>query len=77
MDIQKPRLIDNWRAVITRAWSVRLMIAAAILSGLEVFLPLAQGWLPVSPGVFAALSFVTVVAAFVARFTAQRGITNG
>jgi len=28
--------IANWRVVLCRAWSVRLIIAAAILSGLEI-----------------------------------------
>lgn len=69
-------LIANWWQVLKRAWSVRLMIIAAVLSGLEVALPLIDGVFPIPPGVFAALSGVTVAGAFVARLLAQKGVTN-
>ena len=48
------RLLPDWRAVLTRAWSIRLILLAAVLSGLEVALPLLP-W-AVHPGVFAALA---------------------
>lgn len=65
-------LIANWRAVLKHAWSVRLLLLAAVLSGLEVALPFLDGLLPISPGVFALLSFGATVGAFVARFVAQQ-----
>jgi hypothetical protein len=71
------RLIDGWRAVLRKAWSIRLMLLAALLSGLEVVLPLLDGVLPLPPGMFAALSFVTVAAAFIARVVAQKDLDNG
>lgn len=70
------RLVDNWRDVLRRAYSVRLMLLAAVLSGLEVALPFLAGSLPIPAGAFAALSFLTVAAAFVARFVAQKGISD-
>lgn len=70
-------LVHNWRAVLQRAWSVRLMIAAAFFSGLEVCLPLLDGYVDIPPRLFAVLSGLTVSAAFIARFTAQKGINNG
>jgi len=69
-------LIHNWRAVLRRAWSVRLMIMAGILSGFEVALPFLDGLLPVAPGVFAALSALTTAAAFVARLLAQKDMDD-
>lgn len=66
-------LIPNWRAVIARAWSMRLMFLAALLSGVEVILPFFPEAFP--HGVFAALSGLVVAAAFVARIVAQRGVT--
>ncbi|WP_184117430.1 hypothetical protein [Aminobacter sp. DSM 101952] len=42
-------LVANWRAVLRQAWSVRLMLLAALLSGIEVMLPLVGGLLPI-PG---------------------------
>jgi hypothetical protein len=70
------RLIDEWRVVLRRAWSSRLMLLAGLLSGLEVVLPLLNGVLPIPPGIFAALSFVTVAAAFVARVIAQKDLDS-
>ncbi|PRD42191.1 hypothetical protein C5748_17145 [Phyllobacterium phragmitis] len=69
-------LVKNWRDVLRRAYSIRLMIIAAILSGVEVALPLLDGLLPIPPGVFAALSGLTVAAAFVARVCAQKGLSD-
>lgn len=70
------RPIHNWRDVLQRAWSVRLMLLAAVLSGLEIALPLAGDYLPVPPLTFAALSALATIGAFIARFVAQKGL-NG
>lgn len=66
--------IANWRAVLRRAWSIRLMIAAGVLSGAEVALPLLDGLVPVAPGTFAALSGLVTAGAFVARLIAQKDL---
>lgn len=66
------KLLSNWKDVIKRAWSMRLMLLAAILSGAEVVLPFLSESIP--RGIFAVLSGVTVAAAFVARLVAQKGI---
>ena len=66
------RLYDNWRDIVKRAWSVRLMILAGVLSGVEVVLPFFAHEMP--HGVFAALSGVSVMAAFIARLVAQKGV---
>jgi|APFEC2959095171_1045051.scaffolds.fasta_scaffold06154_2 hypothetical protein len=47
-------------------------VLAAVLSGAGVALPLQGGPLPVLHGVFTALSGLTVTAAFIARFVAQK-----
>mgnify|MGYP003422774952 CR=1 FL=1 len=65
------KLKPTWRHVIRRAWSVRLIALAALLSGAEVALPFFADQFP--RGIFAALSFVAVAGAFVARLVAQRG----
>jgi hypothetical protein len=69
-------LLPNWRAVLRRAWSVRLMIVAAVLSGAEIALPLLDGLLPVPRGAFAALSAFATGGAFVARLIAQRNMED-
>ena len=68
-------LDSDWKRIIKKAWSIRLMIAAALLSGIEVALPFFSESIP--RGVFAALSFVVVGAAFVARLVAQKDVPNG
>lgn len=70
------RPVSNWRAVLRCAWSIRLIVVAGILSGVEVALPLLDGILPIPPGVFAGLSGLTVAAAFVARLIAQKGLSD-
>ena len=70
------RVIDNWRAVLKHAWSVRLLLIAAVLSGLEVALPLLDGVLPIPPLAFAALSGVSVCGAFIARFVVQEKLSG-
>ena len=65
-------LYPNWREIARRAWSIRLLVLAGILSGLEVILPFFSEDIP--RNLFAVLSFVAVSAAFVARLVAQKGI---
>lgn len=67
-----PWLHEDWKLILRHAWSVRLIVLAALLSGAEVLLPIIQPYLPVPPGVFAGLSFMATVAAFSARFMAQK-----
>ncbi|MGR9056092.1 DUF7940 domain-containing protein [Rhizobium leguminosarum] len=69
-------LVHNWREVLKRAWSVRLMITAALFSGLEVSLPLLDGYVDIPPRLFAVLSGLTVSAAFIARLMAQKGVSD-
>lgn len=66
------KLYDNWRDIVRKAWSIRLMVLAGVLSGVEVVLPFFSHAMP--RGVFAALSGVTVGAAFVARLIAQKDV---
>ncbi len=65
------RLVANWREVLRYAWSIRLLVLAGLLSGIEVALPLIAGVLPIPPGIFAGLSFFVVMLAFIARLVAQ------
>lgn len=64
------RLLPNWPTVLRRAWSIRLIIVAGLLSGCELVLPLYQDVLP--RGTFAAASMIVTVTAFVARLVVQR-----
>lgn len=65
-------LYPNWREILRRAWSIRFMALAAVLSALEALLTLFPDVLPVDRRVLAALVPVIIAAAFVARLVAQK-----
>lgn len=70
-------LLQNWRDVLKKAWSVRLIVLAAALSGLEAACALGGDLLPIPRGSFALLSGVVGCAAFAARLLAQRNLNDG
>lgn len=65
-------LRHDWRKILRYAWSIRLMLLAGILSGLEVALPIIDQVVVIPGGVFASLSGVVTMAALVARLVAQK-----
>lgn len=70
------KLIENADIVLKRAWSVRLIVISAGLSGLEVTLSVVTAFqvkTGVPPGLFALLAGLVTVAAGIARFIAQPG----
>lgn len=66
------KLYDNWKEILRKAWSIRFLAMAGLLSGAEVILPLFHDDIP--KNIFAALSMVFVTLAFVARLVAQRDV---
>lgn len=65
------KLIPNWHIVLRYAWSVRLIVLAGVLTGLESILPVLPALVGISPQSFAGFTFLIVMAALVARFIAQ------
>lgn len=65
------RLIENWRWVLRCAWSVRVLVFAAIFAGLEVALPFVDTLLPFGTRGLAAVYFSVTVLALIFRFKAQ------
>lgn len=63
------KLIDDWKAVAKRAWSMRLIALSAILSALEVAIPYLDHRF--ERGSFAVLALLVSLAAAVARILAQ------
>lgn len=68
------KMLDNWKLLVRKAWSLRLLALAAVLSGLEAIAPFAAPWL--GQRTFAVLMFSIVAAAFIARLLAQKETTN-
>jgi hypothetical protein len=69
------KLSDDWKEVLRKAWSVRLMAVTALFVGLEAALPNLDGLLP--PKTFAILAFVTTVGSFATRLLAQPNMDRG
>jgi hypothetical protein len=71
----RPRLKSNWRQIVKRAWSVRLIAGAAVLQGGEVILPPFFGRVPDRQRVMFAIVMLLVIAgAFVSRIVVQKGM---
>jgi hypothetical protein len=68
------KLAEDWRIVLSHAWSIRLIVIAGVLSGMEAALPLFGDLLPIPPRVLAGGTFVVVATAFVARLVAQEKV---
>ena len=67
------RVKDDWRNVVRKAWSVRLMVLAFLLTMAEVMLPFFSDAVP--PKLFAVLSGLAVAGAFVSRLIAQKDVS--
>ena len=74
--MKKLELIEDWRAVMTRAWSMKFSILAAILGGLEVGVQYVQP-AGIPNGVFAGIASAVSLSAAVARLVAQRELSGG
>lgn len=66
-------LAQNWRTLLRKAWSVRLMVLAFMFTMAEVMLPFFSEAVP--PKLFAVLSGLSVAGAFVSRLVAQKDMT--
>lgn len=66
-------LHDNWQTLIRKAWSVKFMVLAFLLTMAEVMLPFFSDAVP--PRTFALLSGLAVAGAFVSRLIAQKDLT--
>ncbi|SCW95684.1 hypothetical protein [Ancylobacter rudongensis] len=70
------KLLPNWREILFKAWSVRLLMLAMLLTAIEAVLPLIT-FIPIPPGYFAVLSGLVTGAAFGARLLAQKNLSAG
>jgi hypothetical protein len=66
------KLYTNWKEIVRKAWSIKFIILAGVLSATEVILPLFFDYF--DRGTFAILSFLAVSGAFISRLIAQKDI---
>lgn len=65
------QLVDNWSAILTKAWSVKFNIAATLLGAMEVAVALVKP-ASIPNGVFAGIAMAVSIGANVARVMAQQ-----
>lgn len=65
-------LHHNWRNILRKAWSIRVMALAAFLSGCEAVINAFDiGEFGIKPWVKAVIIFVIIAGAFITRLLAQ------
>lgn len=64
-------LLPDWKRILRKAWSMRLMAVAAFFAGCEAVLPFVNDVL--APRPMAIIAFVVVVMAMVTRLMMQKG----
>jgi hypothetical protein len=70
------KLIDDWQAILTKAWSVKFNIAATLFGAGEVIVALVQP-ASIPNGVFAGIAALISICANVARVMAQKEMSDG
>lgn len=65
-------LRSDWKKILTRAWSIRLTVLAALLTSIEVAFSVFGAPFGIPAGIFAGLSGITSGFAFAARLYAQK-----
>ena len=68
------RLLDDWKTVVVKAWSVRLALFWGALSGLYLAWPALSSFMPMQA--YVAGSMVIAAAIGVARLTKQAGVSD-
>lgn len=68
-------LYSNWKTIVRKAWSVRMMLIAGLLTGCEAVInAYGADWLPVPTWARLLLILVVIGGAFISRITAQKAL---
>lgn len=72
-------LIDDWKRIALKAWSMRWMYGATLLGGVGIVLQLFEDSLVQRVGrvVFALLSVLAILLGIVSRVIEQRNLRDG
>lgn len=69
----KPRLIPEWKRVLQRAWSIRLILLAGLLTGCEALInAVGADQIPVPAWARSIIVLAVIGGAFVTRLLAQK-----
>ena len=70
--MKKPELIPEWRRTLRKAWSIRFIILAGLLTSAEILLPVFSDQF--DRGTFAIATFFAVTGAFITRVLVQKDL---
>lgn len=70
------KLIEDWKAVLAKAWSIKFTGASLLLSAVEVYVQLVQP-AGIPGGVFAGIAGAVSLLAGMARLLAQKEVSSG
>lgn len=65
---------EDWRSILTKAWSVRLIVLGGAISGIDAVFPQIADAMGLSPAVMAALGALISAAAALARVVKQEDV---
>lgn len=68
-------LVENWQAILKKAWSIKFTGASLLLSAAEVYVQLVQP-AAIPGGIFAGIAGAVSLAAGVARLLAQQEVSS-
>jgi hypothetical protein len=69
------RLYDDWRRILRKAWSIRFILLAGLLTGCEAVIQITGvQWLPGPEWLRSVVVLVLIGGAFVSRLVAQKDI---
>jgi hypothetical protein len=66
------KLDTHWLEILKRAWSIKFIVIAGILTAAEVVLPMFEHEIP--KDVFAILTLSAVAGAFISRIVVQKDL---
>lgn len=69
-------LVDNYKTILAKAWSMKFTFLAAVFSAMEVSLPFFAPLGLVEPGTMAILALTASAAAGISRVIAQPKMTE-
>lgn len=69
------KVVENWRAILAKAWVVKFNIAATLFGAAEVVVALVQP-AGIPNGVFAGIAAMISIGANVARVLAQKELSS-
>ncbi len=69
-------LVENWEAIVKKAWSIKFTGLSLLLSAAEVYVQLVQP-ASIPGGVFAGIAGAVSMMAGIARLLAQQEVSGG